>query len=54
MMQLGVWRSNNEEKRLLRLRVSSLEKALEHQCKARQKLEQDNVPSLKKSILSSL
>ncbi|MCG2810674.1 MAG: IS66 family transposase [Candidatus Aminicenantes bacterium] len=41
-MQLGAWRSSDEEKRLLRLRVSSLGKALESQRKARQKLEQEN------------
>jgi predicted nuclease with TOPRIM domain len=41
-MQLGAWQSGDEEKRLLRLRVSSLGKALEHQRKARQKLEQEN------------
>ena len=48
-MQLGAWRSSDEEKRLLRLRVSYLEKALEHQRKARQKLEQE-----KKSLVKGL
>jgi transposase len=47
MMQLGAWRSSDEEKRLLRLRVSYLEKAWEHQRKARQKLEQEKIKLVK-------
>lgn len=41
-MQLGAWKSSDEEKRHLRLKVSSLEKAVEAHRKARRKLEQEN------------
>lgn len=41
MMQLGAWQSSDEEKRHLRLRVSSLEKAVDAHRKARRKLEQE-------------
>jgi hypothetical protein len=40
-MQLGAWKSSDEEKRHLRLKVSSLEKAVEAHRKARRKLEQE-------------
>jgi hypothetical protein len=40
-MQLGAWRSSDEEKRHLRLKVSSLEKAVVAHRKARRKLEQE-------------
>jgi transposase len=42
MMQLGAWKSSDEEKRHLRLKVSSLQKAIEAHRKARKKLEQEN------------
>ena len=40
-MQLGAWRSSDEEKRHLRLKVSSLEKAVVAHRKARRELEQE-------------
>ena len=40
-MQLGAWTSSDEEKRHLRLKVSSLQKAVEAHRKARRKLEQE-------------
>jgi hypothetical protein len=40
-MQLGAWKSSDEEKRYLRLKVSSLEKAVVAHRKARKKLEQE-------------
>jgi len=41
MMQLGAWKSSDEEKRHLRIKVSSLQKAVEAHRKARKKLEQE-------------
>jgi transposase len=39
-MQLGIWKSRDEEKRLLRIRVSQLEPALESQRKKRKEAEE--------------
>jgi transposase len=41
MMQLGAWKSSDEEKRHLRIKVSSLQKAVEAHRKARKKLEKE-------------
>ena len=52
-MQLGEWKSRDEEKRYLRLRVSNLEKAVAIHRKARKKSEQENkqlVKDLKEAI----
>ena len=41
-MQLGPWKSQDDEKRLLRIKVSNLEKANQTHRKARKKLEHEN------------